>query len=52
MKRFIIVLYYNFVFWLEEITGAFANIFFQWRVNIDEKYWEKYIRPSIRWDKE
>ena len=39
MKRFVVVKYYNFLMFLEDVIGGVENFIHKHRVKIDEKYW-------------
>jgi len=45
MKKFLIVKYYDFLMFLEDIFGGVATKINEHRTRIDEKYYFKYIKP-------
>jgi len=46
MKKFFINKYYNLLMFLEDVFGGIETAANNHRKHIDEKYWDKYIRPQ------
>lgn len=49
-KRRLINKYYNLLMWLEDVLSAVEVGVNEHRKHIDEKYWDKYIKPNNETD--
>jgi len=46
MKKRFINSYYSFLMWIEDVLSAAGTNVNNHRKRVDEKYWDKYLKPN------